>query len=207
MEDDLIAERTGLEPAARLSRAPDFQSGRLPFAHLSKLVAIRDLQPRSDCHIKLQWCRLFTLRGRGYLPGRFSTFPIDSVCDQSRIRTYAEVSLISFADCPFRPLAHLVICWWAGRDLNPQSQLRQQIYSLSRYQLRFTYPFNGAEDGIRTRDLNVGNVVLYQLSYFRIVQAFKKSLRTPFLLFEYFHNMSKICLFVLTVQIYKLFST
>ena len=29
-------------------------------------------------------------------------------CDQSRIRTYAEVSLISFADCPFRPLAHLV---------------------------------------------------------------------------------------------------
>lgn len=104
-----LAERTGLEPAAQLSRAPDFQSGRLPFAHLSGLAAIRDLQPRSDCHLKLQWCRLLTLHGRGYLPERFSTFPIGSVCDQSRIRTYAEVSLISFADCPFRPLAHLVI--------------------------------------------------------------------------------------------------
>lgn len=44
------------------------------------LVAIHDLQPRFDCHLKLQWCRLITLHGRGYLPGRFSTFPIGSVC-------------------------------------------------------------------------------------------------------------------------------
>ena len=51
------------------------------------LAAIRDLQPRSDCHLKLQWCRLFTLRGRSCLPERFSTFPIGSVCDRGGIRT------------------------------------------------------------------------------------------------------------------------
>ena len=28
----------------------------------------------------------------------------------------------------------------------------------------------GAEDGARTRDLNLGKVALYQLSYFRTVQ-------------------------------------
>ena len=33
-----LAERTGLEPAAQRSRAPDFQSGRLPFAHLSDFL-------------------------------------------------------------------------------------------------------------------------------------------------------------------------
>ena len=30
---------------------------------------------------------------------------------------------------------------------------------------------NGAEDGIRTRDPDLGKVVLYQLSYFRIFQS------------------------------------
>ena len=32
----------------------------------------------------------------------------------------------------------------------------------------FVGPTVGAEDGIRTRDLNLGKVALYQLSYFRI---------------------------------------
>ena len=31
--------------------------------------------------------------------------------------------------------------------------------------------FSGAENGTRTRDLNLGKVALYQLSYFRKVSA------------------------------------
>ena len=53
--------------------------------YLPSLVAIHDLQPRFDCRLKLQRCRLFTLHGRGYLPGRFSTFPIGSVCGHRRV--------------------------------------------------------------------------------------------------------------------------
>lgn len=30
-------------------------------------------------------------------------------------------------------------------------------------------PFCGAKDGVRTRDLDLGKVALYQLSYFRII--------------------------------------
>ncbi len=32
---------------------------------------------------------------------------------------------------------------------------------------RFLFTFCGAKDGIRTRDPNLGKVMLYQLSYFR----------------------------------------
>ena len=34
--------------------------------------------------------------------------------------------------------------------------------------------FFGAEDEARTRDLNLGKVALYQLSYFRIYKLFEK---------------------------------
>ena len=34
--------------------------------------------------------------------------------------------------------------------------------------------FSGAEDEARTRDLNLGKVALYQLSYFRIYKLFEK---------------------------------
>jgi hypothetical protein len=41
--------------------------------------------------------------------------------------------------------------------------------SLTLHGLRITfYGFNGAGDGIRTRDPNLGKVVLYQLSYTRM---------------------------------------
>jgi hypothetical protein len=30
------------------------------------------------------------------------------------------------------------------------------------------YPVSGAKDGVRTRDLDLGKVALYQLSYFRV---------------------------------------
>lgn len=68
--------REGLEPPTPGSSGPRSTS----WATSPILIAIRDLQPRSDCRLKLQRCRLFTLHGRGYLPGRFSTFPIGSVC-------------------------------------------------------------------------------------------------------------------------------
>ena len=35
--------------------------------------------------------------------------------------------------------------------------------------LRFANSFTGAKDGTRTRDPDLGKVVLYQLSYFRIM--------------------------------------
>ncbi len=35
------------------------------------------------------------------------------------------------------------------------------------YSNQLNYQTNGAKDGIRTRDPNLGKVVLYQLSYFR----------------------------------------
>jgi hypothetical protein len=34
--------------------------------------------------------------------------------------------------------------------------------------LRLNWPFIGADDGIRTRDPNLGKVVLYQLSHVRV---------------------------------------
>ena len=58
-----------------------------PLGHLSEIVAIHDLQPRPDCRLKLQRCRLITLHGRCYLPGKFSTFPISSVGGERGIRT------------------------------------------------------------------------------------------------------------------------
>ena len=58
-----------------------------PLGHLSEIVAIHDLQPRPDCRLKLQRCRLITLHGRCYLPRKFSTFPISSVGGERGIRT------------------------------------------------------------------------------------------------------------------------
>ena len=60
---------------------------------------------------------------------------------------------------------------WAGRDLNPQSQLRQQIYSLSRYQLRFTYPdLNDVKlsriCGARTRQQEVSSLPARHLALY-----------------------------------------
>ena len=43
------------------------------------------------------------------------------------------------------------------------------LWSQTRCATRLRYtPINGAESGARTRNLHVGNVMLYQLSYFRI---------------------------------------
>ena len=47
----------------------------------------------------------------------------------------------------------------------------------------FYYPKKRAENGTRTRDPNLGKVVLYQLSYFRMVKSYKsgeeEETRTP----------------------------
>ena len=43
----------------------------------------------------------------------------------------------------------------------------------------------GAENGARTRDLNLGKVALYQLSYFRVV-PFRDDKGTKFFLFSKF---------------------
>lgn len=53
---------------------------------------------------------------------------------------------------------------WGGRDLNPQSPLRQQIYSLRRCQLRVTAPNEQKAKIERVFSL----LLLYQLSYFYI---------------------------------------
>ena len=43
--------------------------------------------------------------------------------------------------------------------------------------------FTGAEDGTRTRDPNLGKVMLYQLSYFRLMSIWlKDGLPFPFAL-------------------------
>ena len=109
MEDDHIAERTGLEPAARISE------------HLISNQAVYHSRTSPI------WFCLWPRR--------------DS---NPRIR--------SFADLAINPLWYSVICLWAGRDLNPQKRLSHSIYSAARYQLRFTYPFSGAEDGTRTHE-------------------------------------------------------
>ena|GEM_PF-5923313 len=54
-----------------------------------------------------------------------------------------------------------------GAGLEPARPYRHRI--LSPACLPFHHPSNGAGDGIRTRDPDLGKVVLYQLSYSRIV--------------------------------------
>jgi hypothetical protein len=44
---------------------------------------------------------------------------------------------------------------------------------------RPNWPFNGADDETRTRDPNLGKVVLYQLSYVRINNGAGEGSRTP----------------------------
>ena len=56
---------------------------------------------------------------------------------------------------------------YSKRDLNPHSRNGQGILSPSCLPIPpFEHPF-GAENETRTRDPNLGKVVLYQLSYFR----------------------------------------
>ena len=60
---------------------------------------------------------------------------------------------------------------YSKRDLNPHSCNSQRILSPSCLPIPpFEHPLNNrAEDGTRTRDPNLGKVMLYQLSYFRMV--------------------------------------
>ena len=44
----------------------------------------------------------------------------------------------------------------------------------------------GAENGARTRDLNLGKVTLYQLSYFRVCSVWDCKVRDKFFLSKFF---------------------
>ena len=62
---------------------------------------------------------------------------------------------------------------YSERDLNPHNRYGHKILSLAC--LPFHHPsIPGAEDGTRTRDPDLGKVVLYQLSYFRNIMQFKE---------------------------------
>ena len=61
---------------------------------------------------------------------------------------------------------------YSERDLNPHNRYGHKILSLAC--LPFHHPSRpGAKDGTRTRDPDLGKVVLYQLSYFRNILIFK----------------------------------
>ena len=45
--------------------------------------------------------------------------------------------------------------------------------------VRAGYTFDGADDGVRTRDPDLGKVVLYQLSHVRVVGGTRFELVTP----------------------------
>ncbi len=53
--------------------------------------------------------------------------------------------------------------------------------------------FSGAENGTRTRDLNLGKVALYQLSYFR---------KTAFIRRNPYERIAKLVKFYLTPKIF-----
>ena len=58
---------------------------------------------------------------------------------------------------------------YSKRDLNPHSRNGQGILSPSCLPIPpFEHPQKRAENEARTRDPNLGKVMLYQLSYFRI---------------------------------------
>ena len=68
--------------------------------------------------------------------------------------------------------------WWRLRDLNCYSSAcKAGAFSTE------LIPMNGAGDGIRTRDIHVGNVMLYQLSYSRICDGATCQSRTDDLRF------------------------
>ena len=76
-----------------------------------------------------------------------------------------------FADPPLRPLGYVALCGLAAprgfepRFTDPKSAVLPLDEGASTPDLREI----GAEDGTRTRDLHIGNVMLYQLSHFRAV--------------------------------------
>ena|GEM_PF-1565712 len=58
---------------------------------------------------------------------------------------------------------------YTGRELNPTLHYHEQK------RCDCITPFSGAEDEARTRDLNLGKVALYQLSYFRVCIILKNN--------------------------------
>ena len=69
-----------------------------------------------------------------------------------------------------KSLIHRALFLYSKRDLNPHSRNGQGILSPSCLPIPpFEHPFKErAENETRTRDPNLGKVMLYQLSYFRV---------------------------------------
>ena len=69
-----------------------------------------------------------------------------------------------------KPLIYRALSQYSKRDLNPHSRNGQGILSPSCLPIPpFEHPFKErAENETRTRDPNLGKVMLYQLSYFRV---------------------------------------
>ena len=69
-----------------------------------------------------------------------------------------------------KSLIHRALTQYSKRDLNPHSCNSQGILSPSCLPIPpFEHPFKErAENETRTRDPNLGKVMLYQLSYFRV---------------------------------------
>ena len=69
-----------------------------------------------------------------------------------------------------KPLIYRASILYSKRDLNPHSRNGQGILSPSCLPIPpFEHPFKErAENETRTRDPNLGKVMLYQLSYFRV---------------------------------------
>ena len=67
------------------------------------------------------------------------------------------------------------------RESNPHGLVAHRILSPAclpippsrhlRKKHRLAVPYRGAKDGVRTRDLDLGKVALYQLSYFRVTDS------------------------------------
>ena len=64
--------------------------------------------------------------------------------------------------------------------------------------------FSGAENGTRTRDLNLGKVALYQLSYFRKVTLYQLSYfrKVTFVRLNPYEWTAKLVKFYLTPKIF-----
>ena len=70
------------------------------------------------------------------------------------------------------------VLMYPRRDLNPYVLADTGFKVLRVYQFHHQGEWTRAKNGIRTRDPNLGKVVLYQLSYFRIDGA-DEGTRTP----------------------------
>ena len=79
-----------------------------------------------------------------------------------------------FADPPLRPLGYVALCVLAApRGFEPRfTDPKSAVLPLDEGATTPRVPKggSGAEDGTRTRDLHIGNVMLYQLSHFRTGQ-------------------------------------